>query len=401
MASLYDVSKNFRLLIVGFLIFSIFVFLSDIYSKVQRNSQSDLIDAIGSRRFFMNPDRVFGDISPLYLKNLSGLTYNTKDFTVTGLYPEFPDVAYVYQIEEPRIRANTAENVMKSASLLGFKDLISDNDSLNSSIYRWLSEDATKELTYDFTKLEWKLRTDFRNNLIAKASKRLFPRPEQYISPMMNMYRQLGFMGYGINAGETEIKLAILNVNGEFREVKDISQAEYVFAFTRRKLLLADLKPKELLPKLKPNERYPEPISVVVMKDDPRKGSINVLVTNNLGNYQSDLLELSYVAFNYLTNSRGAYFIITPEEAFTDLFTGKGFLRFIGPANADFFENYTNMRLTRVRFDASKTILAYYEPDYYQDKGLITPIYVFRGTAELEDGRLATVIFYVDAIKRI
>jgi hypothetical protein len=399
MASLYDTAKNIRIVLIGFGIFALIIIGNDIFQNWQLQNQINSPVALGQRRFYMDPDRKFGDVPLLKIPSLQDITYNTSNFIIESIYPAFPDVAYVYKVEQPTIRANTSENALSVARNLGYSNL--DGGDLDAPIYNWYNFDRSKQLRYDLQTSRWSLTTDYFNNTEAKSTKKLLPRTDAYVGSILSMFRKIGFLGYGIERGETEIKLAVLNLNGEFREVTSINQADYIVASARRNILLADLKPKELRPSLLQDEILPSPYFVNVLKLDPRKGSIDVVVSNNLSDYAKDLFELRYTDFKYNDINRGGYLISSPAEAFTNLQRGLGALTYLGPSNADHFENYRNIQINRIRFDARRTQLGYYEPELYSNNGLIIPIYIFRGAAELDDGRLATVIFYIDAIKRI
>ncbi|RMD77132.1 hypothetical protein D6810_01855 [Candidatus Dojkabacteria bacterium] len=397
MASLYQTAANVRKIILGFLVFSVILIGYDTYQRFQIQSKESGIKALSQRRFYMEPSRVFGEIEFITVPGISGVNYYPSTFTVESIYPAFPDVAYVYQLEKPRIRSNTTEDALEVARNLGFQDLSSQ---LDSEIYEWFSQDKAKRLTFDLGGKKWLLKTDYVNSLDAKSSKRVLNDITSYPPLIKNIIKRLNFGTFGLPDGKVDVKLSTMDPNGNFTEVSSSAQASYVHIFVKRSIPLADLKPASLQPERLPNEKVPTPVSGYVFKKDPRRGSINFVVSNDLRNLSKDFFELEFTDFNYLPQ-KGAYLIVTPSEAFTNLQLGRGSLVYVGPQNSDFFENYTNIKLLRVRFDARRTELGYYEPDSYVNNGYVIPIYIFRGTAEMEDGRLATVVFYIDAIKRI
>lgn len=375
----------------------IIVAFDTLQNYIQTSNESGL-SPLSQRRFYMDSVRSFGELEPLQLPSLVGISFSPSTFLVESIYPAFPDVAYVYQIERPVIRTNTSELALRTASVFGFNNLQGGN--LDAPIYNWQSADFTKSLRFDFATMSWDLTTDFINNIDARSSKRLLSNIDQYVSPTNSLIRRLGFLTRGLDTPDILLNLAIRNLNGDFIEARSIFEAEYVFVNVRRVLPLADLKPRELQPERQLNEIIPSPVSGIVRKLDPRRGSLNMIVSNSLSDPIRDVFEFDHVNFQY-SNLTGAYLIINPVEAFTELQRGRGALVSILPENGDRFSNYSNITIRRIRFDARRTELGYYEPDSWVNNGLVYPIYIFRGTAEMDDGRLATVEFYVDAIKRL
>ena len=59
------------------------------------------------------------------------------------------------------------------------------------------------------------------------------------------------------------------------------------------------------------------------------------------------------------------------------------------------------MKVEEFSLDAAATELGYFEPSEWNSNSnrFVYPIYIFRGTAELENGLVADFVFYMEAVK--
>ncbi|MCA9386875.1 hypothetical protein KC669_02455 [Candidatus Dojkabacteria bacterium] len=396
MASLYQNTQRTRKILVGILAFIVLILLINLYQNVTAEEPIGVIP--NSQRFYVNPNRIYGEIpSP----NIPGIEYNLDaTFSLDGIHlKQYPDVAYVYQIEQPRERLLSISEAVSTANSLGF---IGTNYRKSGTILTWQSSDGTKTLTYDLTERKWKLDTRFLDNDAALSRKDLFDAGNlielqlQYEKLGARIINGFGLTGLGLDNVFTKAVIAQKGIDGFLAEVDNLVNAEYVHMSLNRNLPISDLKPRSEQPEGTPPEA---PATAKVYSNDPRDGQITLLVSNQLKNFVNDVFEFTFTDFEYNELDKGVYSIITPEEAWNNVQNGKGALTFIEKQDSNYFAEYSSVNVRRFNANPTQTELALYESNEWF--GYAIPIYVFKGIAELEDGQLANFIFYADAIKRV
>lgn len=390
--SLNDSATTARKVVLGFLVFCIVVMMWSFISGFISTPAPVVRDNVV--RFYMEVDRALGDIAPPEIPSIS---YNTdSNYSFRGFFNAFPDVAYVYSVNEPAPGFFRLERGQEVASLLGFDPaLYQTTDNTN---YTWKSADNSKELKFDSINKFWELSTVYSLNQAAIARKTLLT-TEAYSAQVSSALSRLGFTDPFLRAGETISRYVRLGIDDIFLDVATQEEAEYAFVDAFKKIRLADLKPNNLLPAVEDRSIIPNPFDGKVYSSDPRYGQASFIVSNNLGNYGNDIFSLRYNEFEYNENNKGSYLILTPQEAWNNIQLGRGSLVSIRAQGQNYYGAKPNeISVRSFDIDAEQTELAYYEPSEWE--GVIYPIYVFKGTAQLEDGRQASFIFYIDAIKR-
>ncbi|MCA9381489.1 hypothetical protein KC678_04445 [Candidatus Dojkabacteria bacterium] len=397
MASLYQNTQRTRKIIVGVLIFFVLVLLFNLYRNLTAEPLVDVIP--NSQRFYVNPNRIFGDVpSP----EIPGIEYNQDaTFSLDGIHflNDFPDVAFVYAIEQPRERLLSISEAQDTATALGF---VGSSYTKSGTVLTWLASNGTKTLTYDLASRKWSLETRFLDNEAALARKNLLD--GNNLVELESAYEKLGsriisgfkLTGLGLDDVDVNATIAQKGIDGFLTEVNKLADAEYVHMAISRVMAVSALKPRSEQPEGVAPEA-PEPVKVY--SDDPRDGQITLLISNQLKSFATDVFEFNFTDFEYDELSTGIYSIITPDEAWSNVQKGQGALTFIEKQDSNYFAEYSSVNVRRFNAVAQQTELALYEPDNWY--GYAIPIYVFRGTAQLEDGQLANFIFYADAIKRV
>jgi len=391
MASLYQSTSQARKILIGVLLVFALITLYSLYTNFFSNDN----ELAGNQRarFFMESNRRFEDIEEAQIPALE--VDRNAEYSLESVHSTFPDIAYVYAVEQPRESLLSFENALEVVDTLGFEP--EDYEELSENDFKWSLANGTKELLYNKNDLTWDLDTEFYENPSALARKNLAENIETYINIGNRLINRLGFtQSFGFENAFIEAKFAELGLDGIFVETTTQSQADYVFIEFFRSLPLADLA--ERLPDVEDDSQIPEPVVGKVYSNDPRYGQVSTIASNRLEDFSTDLYQLDFQDFNYETIP-GAYFIVTPDEAWTSVSQGGGSLTLLLAQGSNYFGPMTESNVRRFIANANETEIAYYEPNEWS--GFVYPIYVFRGRAELEDGRQARFIIYIDAIKRL
>lgn len=389
MATLYQSAETTRKVIIGFLLLAVVILVFDI---IGRNPTTPTIDT-NALRFYMTPDNKFKTLDPITIPSLDS-DRTTSSYAIEGVVGVYPDVAYVYKIDEPREKLLVFENAQEDVDTLGFDP---DTFNENENIYTWENDDKSKTLTFDKIKQSWGLTTLYEDNVNAIKNKTITRDEDYYSGRMENLLRSLGFDENGLDDATIDVRFAKLT-NGIFEEKTSNLESDYVIIDSYRNLSFADLKPSGELPEVSNKALIPKAVSAQVFNSDPRVGQVRAIVSENFTNYLNELYELNYINWQF-SSEVGKYLIISPSEAWTKISQGNGSLVSLLPQNFNYFSEYpTNLKVTRFVADMTKTVVGYWENSEWD--GYLHPIYVFYGRANLSDGRLANFTFFIDAIKR-
>ncbi len=410
MATLYDTAKNARKVFLIILIFVFAILSYDTLSRLFQRAAQQNTNAVFS--FYIAPDNALGNIPKLEMKSISIASDVKPVYSLDSNQSLFPDVAYVYKIEKPREKLTTIENSIKTASVLGFtaacqtEKRFTDRDYcfISGDDYEWTSQNRTKVLRFNKSTQIWTMNTLFADNVEAKKSKTISLDINVYASPVKTLVTQLGF---GNSTGLANGFLALpqyadVGVDGSLFKPDRDELAKYVFLNINRILDLADIKSADELSSIKDKAIIPKPSQGYVYNSNPDGGIFSILATNRLTDYTKDIFKFNFRDFEYSqiagSYTRGNYLIIRPDEAWSKAQSGRGFLVSIIPENRNPYLSYPDLSVRRFVADASKTELGYYEPEEWN--GFVYPVYIFKGRAELSDGRNASFKMYVEALKR-
>lgn len=395
MASLYKTSQNARKVLIFFLFFAILILAYDTVTSFQRNSG---VVAPNQARFYVNPNNFFGDISNPEIPSISLAEGSQPTYSLRQPnFPVFPDVSYVYQVEQPTEKLGTYEGALSRALILGYPDTQltqQDRDLI------WQNTDSSKTLRFGRNTLVWSLTTNYTTNVDALRNKSISSQTTIYGRNALNLLRRLvvnsNSYNFGFRDARQVITLADIGPSGLLFQVQRPEEAEYVRVDLYRNLPLADLKPRQELPQLQPGQIEPLPFTGITYRDDPRVGIFTSVVSSNFSEYSRDMFEMDFTDF-VITGQTGTYFIITPEDAWTKIQNGEASLVAIETQDTDRFSEFPVVNVRRFEADPLRTTLGFYEPRQWN--GYITPIYIFQGTATLDSGRLANFTFFVNALR--
>lgn len=397
-ATLFQTSQNTRRGIIYALVFILAVTTLDFGLRTLESSSQFFAPASS---FYL--DRLDSDtlaIPELPLQSLGIANNSNPTFLVEGTFPEHPTTTYVHLIEQPRLRLDYESNAVRTATTLGFVPG-SQYTSLNGdrkTHLLWENPARTRSLQYNAETLVWTLRTQYFSDVAALQQKVLLPNDITYINSAKNIISSLGFgSARGLSGGKVIATYALLGNDALFTSPLSSVTANYVVIDVFRSLPLARLKPTNQRPSLGPNQTLPREFDGFVYKDDPRTGSLHMVVSDSANNLARDIYELDFVDYVY-RNSEVIRRIKSPADAWTDVREGLGKLRLLKPQTADYFAESQPLDVQRFVVSAPATELAYYEPSTWD--GFVYPIYVFRGRAELTNGLSADFVFYTDALDR-
>lgn len=386
-SSLYNTSKRSRRIVLFLLVGALLIVLYDFANSL--SSSIDVATTTNVRRFYMNADRLLGDVPPPQIPSIERDTNNNVTYIVEGVFPDFPDVAYVYAIEEPSEKLLTFQNAQSVVNELGFDD---QSFNQNGNVSTWRKDNNVTTVEFDRVEQIWQMSTNFDSN--SRFSINQTARVNT--NAALGIVNDLNFDSFGYDNGVSSNILLNRQTNGDLVEVDEEFDTQLYYANAFRVIPFADLLPNNEQPDLLPNEAEPEPVVGTVFTDDPLQGSARFIVKGE--DLDEDIYEFEFIDFEY-NQSPGAYLIITPEEAWSSIQVGQGSLTLLRAQNDERVGAYEALNTRRFVVDAAQTEIGYYEPREWD--GFVYPIYVFSGRAELENGRLANFVFYIDAIKRL
>ena len=411
MTTLFDVSGRVRRFML-FLLLGVFIYLSYVNISSYFSYQNELPKAKDFRRFYMEPLQIFGSLKKVSIPSVIERPV-IATYTIDGVHniSAFPDVAYVYSIEKPRQSALSVKNAQEIAQNLGFnpKNILSEENS----IYVWENELGTRRVQYDTINRNWKMTTDLKGDKNASNSKVAVSTIKDYESLFFDFVEELGIDRYkGLKDGFFRGNFIEFNPDFSVKETFFSRNADFVYLNLFRKLVFADLKPEDNRPPLFKDEVAPPVIEAQVFGTNPKKGQLQVLVSNDLRNPSRDVYEFSFTEFEF--GPVGSYLIIDPNEAWTRFQEGEGSIVSFIPEGKDMY--YTipkEENILSITVNPLRTTVGYWESEkwenfsnYLRNDGeinvnIVYPIYVFYGKAKTSGGLIGDIIIFIDAIKRI
>lgn len=394
MATLYQSTSRVRKGLVGFFIVSIIIILWGFISGLF-NSERLFVDPEAGR-YYAIADAGLG---PIPAVEIPGITFNSEArFEQQSAHTAIlPDVGIVYKIDKPRQKLLSVDRAEVVVERLGF-ELSNRQEGNDPNELIWTKEEGTRTILYNKVDQLFDLNTNYRQNTQALSRKTMLSL-DTYIQQALTSTRSLNLDSFGFNTPTISATFTTLGVDGIFRDTTEQSNADFVFIDVQRDIPLANLKTVGL-PEIPAGlEDIIVDRTGVVYSDDPRFGQIHYVTSGEFSDLARDTFELEFIDFEYNLNETGVYPIITPDEAWVNIQRGQGSLVFIQPQGENYYGSFDSIEVREFTADFRETELGYWEPNEWT--GFVTPIYIFRGTATLNDGRLAEFIFYVDALKRV
>lgn len=389
--SLYILSRYFRQFIIGFLVFAILVIMYTIISGMFQETLDPFNPNISP--WANNPQNSFGD--DIKLPELSSLAISSSvapEFNLIGQLPLIPDTALVYEIDRPREKFNSLDQAKIVSGIMGFNPeavQVSPNDD---SLLIWENDLRTRRLEHHILNRSWNLQTvSYFQDPNAVQIKTTDPEND-YAGDISAIFSRLGINTNDFNRSKIEY-IFTKRLADRFRPINFNETPEYVIGTIYRQLQASYTRAGFTAEDADGNQ-VDEYFSYVY-SDDPFTGSVHVVTADAARDPALELYELRYTDFEF-SNVSSFYSVISPGLAWQNIQVGKGYLKSLIPQGSSRYDDPQVLPITRFTADAARTELAYYEPPEWT--GYIYPIYIFRGTAEIQTGGIADFVFYVDAL---
>lgn len=395
MATLYTSTKTARRVLLGVLLALLVILAVDTLLKVAATIPNPFQQ---TPSFYEQPSSFVSSNVPtdvLQMPSLEIASESSPSFTVEGAFPSFPDTVRFYRVEKPRQRLDTVPIAEAIARRLGFTAY----SDLTAELMQWQDSRLTKTLNFNKVGQTWGLRTQYFQDVQALKPKTLDSDITTYEDKAVSFVNQLGFSNTTLSRGEAVAKYAKLGNDGLFTNPLLPAQADYVDVTIYRKFPMSVVIPAGQRPAALANMQAPSDYQGLVYSTDPRRGSFNFVASDKMTDLALDMYAFDFVDYDYNTSNYTVEYVLTAEQAWNAVRQGQGALTLLKPRGSDYFADSQKLTVTRFAVDASRTELAYWEPDEWT--GFVYPIFIFRGRAELPDGKTADFVFYVDAFRRV
>ncbi len=392
--SLIQTASQIRRGVVIFLVAALVIFLFDTVSKFLTSGINPFNPVVS---FYLEPNSTnVGDVPVPKIPSLAIAENSKPEFAVEGVFAAHPDSAFAYKIENPVEKLNTVESAIKTAKALGF----TNNYTQANADLTWENTAKTRSLKFNKTSQTWRLRTQYFLDAEALKPKSVTKDLAIYANQAGGIVSTLGFSEQSLTRAKVESMWAKLGINGLFTNPVAAASADYILIDMYRQFDLARLKATTQLPQSQRNVKPPPEFDGKVYTDDPRVGSLHMVMADGDGDPSRNVYELDFTNYTYNYNY-GIYRVLTPAEAWDKVQQGSGSLTLLQNQTADYFAPSVALDVTKFAVDASKTEIAYWEPPVTDTNRFLYPIYVFRGRAELTGGKQGIFVFYADALKRL
>lgn len=396
MASLYTTAGTLRKGLLVALLVAIGITGFDVLTRVAQNLQSQFVQ---TPSFYEQPVSTISAAVPKELIKIPSLEIASDSnpaFVIDGAFPSMPDTLRLYALERPRQKLDTVDRARATANKLGFPGTPND---LSSELIGWSNARDTKALRFNKVSQVWEMRTQYFLDTQALQPKTLLETEVAYEAKMSSLVNTLGFVNQSIVDGTFTAKYSLLGNDALFTNPVNRTQANYVTISGYRKLPLARVLPPGARSPLLEGKPVPPDLNGKVYSIDPRYGSLKMVASDGLLNANTDIYALDFIDYEYNLNNYTVEFSVNPQQAWSRVQDGDGALTLLKLQGSDYFAASQKLNVSRFIATANQTELAYWEPATFT--GYVYPIYVFRGRAELADGKLADFVFYVDAMRRV
>lgn len=365
MASLSQTTSTIRRGVIGFLVVAILIVAVDTLIKFNNSPVNPFVQ-IGD--FYVPADSAFGSIPEPPIDSLAIAEDSEPTFIINGEFPETPNTALVYALNRPRTRFDTVDNAVATAVQLGF----SSNYSEAGDVLTWERDGGTRSLSFNQLSKEWSYDTQYFLDPIGQRAKELEDTPQFYSRRLSSALGTLGITDSSINEATAVANFAKLGTDGLFTRPTDQRAADYVIIDLYRSLQSSAILPDSQLSEIQRQvEDPPEATESLVYTQDPRRGSLRAVATNDMQPLSDDLFSLEFTDFSYNYNY-GVYEIVSPEEAWERIRNGDGYLVLSKLATDDYFAPNRILSVQNFVANAPETEFGYFEPAEWE--GLVYPI---------------------------
>lgn len=280
------------------------------------------------------PTLTFGKLTKIdFPKGLENrFTYSID--TITGALPATPAQVSVYKMirGEPDLLA--VQKTSDKVAALGFKE---NPTQISDVLYRWTSTTPfPRSLTVNVVSSQFSLTSEFMNDEKILSANSL-PTEEEAISMANSFIDNLGFLPDNIDDTSTKVKLLRIQ-NGAIIEASSISSAQLISVYFFQK--------KNEIP-----FAY------------PTGGLSSMNLTIGSGNGTLPIVVDGRFFYQKISGESGTYPLITTQEAYDKLKTGKAYISSYSGNGTEIF--------------IKKVYLAYYTEGKEQD--FLQPVIVFEG----------------------
>ncbi|MEA2020522.1 MAG: hypothetical protein U9M98_02270 [Patescibacteria group bacterium] len=317
------------------------------------------------------PETAFGKIGipkiPSSDINLSKWKYELD--TPTARLPAMPDRLPIFPLEKNPTTPLTELQAEDLAKSLGFT---SSPKAISPTEYRW--EEGKRTLEMNIVSQAFSLTYD-SNTLEIQLTKGNAPTKQLAEDTAQNFLNRLSLGNKTLESAKREVSFVQIN-NGKFSVVESLSQAQLT-RVDLFKVLNVDGK------------------SYDVLGPKPRQGLTTLLVAG--GSYRSVVDQVpiaEYQNWKIKTEEGSTYPLLTSSKAWENLEAGNAALVYLKPQGAGFYENPSPPLVEKIRIQNMQ--LAYFESK--QAQNYLTPIYVFKGLAEVKNQKPWEIVLYLNAI---
>jgi len=392
MSKLADTAQKTRKYLIYFAIFAVTVI------AVQKTYQliSGPDDPVGNRNTAYKPaDNAFGPITYPEIPTLTLADGTKATFSISGQFDPSPNSVNIYKVDIPR---ETLGNVSTAQQLAQNLNITIDYQTVDQTKLVWQTNDK-RLLEYN------KVSKDVR--YINLGLKPADIKPEiintEEIDRVLNSVVSLFKVTTIPGRSSTKTFLKADNesyLTSTIPEKSDFIREEYFIS-----LEASSLRPQKEGQKETQKTTDAQPINGKIYRANSQEGYLSVIVANrDFDNAQSrvtdtvgNIREFNLKQFTITAGTVGTYNLKTKEEAWQDVKDGKASLRSLVRQGSDPLQAYNPLKVKRFIADPQKSELGYFLPEDWT--GYIYPIYIFRGTAELDNGVTANFVFYAKAIE--
>lgn len=297
------------------------------------------------------PTVAFGKLPKLVFPDNQSEQLNLTIQLPTSQYPEFPDRADVYVMPYKRNSFLAWDEAKEEAAKMGFTK---DPEALTADIYRWTKQSpVTSTLELNIIDGSYQFSYNWQEDQSILESKNV-PGEQQAISETKSFISRATTLNQDLTSSRNKVQY--LKVAGvKLLPAVSFSEAEFV----QVDLFRANI------------DNYP------VMTPDPDIGIVSALLSPA---QDRRFLKVNYNYFTVNYNLSATYPIKTPQEAWNDLKSGRGYV-------AKSPENIKDITARRV-------YLGFY--DTQEPQSYLQPIYIFTDNEEPDGNN--DFIGYVPAI---
>lgn len=282
------------------------------------------------------PTVAFGTLSPIPFpknENLPKLQYVLQ--TATGDYPKLPTQTKVYYMTKPGASLNSFEDAKRKAAALGF---VSDPVAISQTLYKFAHPIVPATLQINIITGIFSISYDLAKDSSPLSSRA--PNPEVAASNAKSYLSSAGLLAQDISQGTPGHNFLKIQ-NQQLVPAISLSEASLI----RINLFRGDY---DKLPSLPPH---------------PTMGNIWFLMTGSRET-EKQFVGGQYQYFPVDQTQSATYPIKTPQEAYNNLTSGKGYIADLG------LNSNGNITIRKI-------YLANYDPDVQTD--FFQPIFVFEG----------------------